>query len=318
MLVPNRHNNSGEYRYGFQGQEKDDEVKGEGNSLNYTFRMHDPRVGRFFAVDPLFREYPWNSTYAFAENSPIAGIDLEGLEFFYATNGQYLGHIGTSQQVYTADKIVTKTREITTTNGNKQIQEYQEALNGKSLDITHDKFATASNVIKHESSGDKKESLWIAHTANNAKDDNNIDWRRKNNSLYDQLTDQEYSTTPDEARTPLNDNDNGLNAIYARSAVISVLAGNSDPTGGAVLFDGSDFLKKGKSHNKFKEFSSVSIDSNHFSKYLSSQKVTPASIFSKSIETGSSFSKDGNLRRPFKLESTGAEGKTIFWKYEKK
>ena len=42
----------GSYRYGFQGQEKDDEVKGVGNSINYKYRMHDPRSGRFFAVDP--------------------------------------------------------------------------------------------------------------------------------------------------------------------------------------------------------------------------------------------------------------------------
>jgi RHS repeat-associated protein len=60
---------SGEsYRYGFQGQEKDDEVKGAGNSVNYTYRMHDPRLGRFFAVDPLAGKYPWNSVYAFSEN----------------------------------------------------------------------------------------------------------------------------------------------------------------------------------------------------------------------------------------------------------
>jgi RHS repeat-associated protein len=81
MLVPNRHGSSTAYRYGFQGQEKDDELKGEGNSLNYTFRMHDPRVGRFFAPDPLFREYPHNSVYAFSENRVIDGIELEGLEF---------------------------------------------------------------------------------------------------------------------------------------------------------------------------------------------------------------------------------------------
>jgi CHASE3 domain sensor protein len=41
MLIPGRHEASGSYRYGFQGQEKDDEIKGEGNSLNYTFRMYD-------------------------------------------------------------------------------------------------------------------------------------------------------------------------------------------------------------------------------------------------------------------------------------
>ena len=33
MLVPNRHGSSNSYRYGFQGQEKDDELKGEGNSF---------------------------------------------------------------------------------------------------------------------------------------------------------------------------------------------------------------------------------------------------------------------------------------------
>ncbi len=80
MLLPNRHQNTADYRYGFQGQEMDDEIKGEGNSLNYTFRMHDPRVGRFFAIDPLFKEYPWNSSYAFSENRLIDAIDLEGAE----------------------------------------------------------------------------------------------------------------------------------------------------------------------------------------------------------------------------------------------
>jgi len=42
--------------------------------------MHDPRVGRFFAVDPLTKKYPHNSPYAFSENRVIDGIELEGLE----------------------------------------------------------------------------------------------------------------------------------------------------------------------------------------------------------------------------------------------
>jgi RHS repeat-associated protein len=68
------------YRYGFQGQENDDEVKGGGNSVNYKYRMHDPRVGRFFAVDPLSWKYPYYSPYQFSSNSPILAIELEGLE----------------------------------------------------------------------------------------------------------------------------------------------------------------------------------------------------------------------------------------------
>ncbi len=79
-FLPNRQATDGNYRYGFQGQEQDDEVKGEGNSLNYTFRMHDPRVGRFFAVDPLFKTYPSNSPFAFSQNDVIRSIELEGLE----------------------------------------------------------------------------------------------------------------------------------------------------------------------------------------------------------------------------------------------
>ena len=71
---------SNEYRYGFQGQEMDDEIKGAGNLVNYKYRMHDTRLGRFFAVDSLFRSFPWNSTYAFSENGVTNSIELEGLE----------------------------------------------------------------------------------------------------------------------------------------------------------------------------------------------------------------------------------------------
>ena len=70
----------GSYRYGFQNQEVDNEIKGNGNSVNYKYRMHDPRVGRFFAVDPLASKYPHNSPYAFSENMVIHMIELEGLE----------------------------------------------------------------------------------------------------------------------------------------------------------------------------------------------------------------------------------------------
>jgi RHS repeat-associated protein len=81
MLMPGRHGSSGDkYSRGFQGQITDDEIKGEGNSVNYKYRMHDPRIGRFFAVDPLSDKYPHNSPYAFSENVVIDHIELEGLE----------------------------------------------------------------------------------------------------------------------------------------------------------------------------------------------------------------------------------------------
>ncbi len=73
--------NTERYKFGFQGQLLDDEIKGDGNSVNYEYRMHDPRIGRFFAIDPLASRYPWNSPYAFSENRVIDGVELEGLEW---------------------------------------------------------------------------------------------------------------------------------------------------------------------------------------------------------------------------------------------
>lgn len=91
MALPGRHGATDGYRYGFQGQEKDDEIKGEGNSINFTFRMYDPRVGRFFSADPLLHKYPWYSPYQFAGNKVIQFSELEGLEeFIRLTNKDWM------------------------------------------------------------------------------------------------------------------------------------------------------------------------------------------------------------------------------------
>jgi hypothetical protein len=52
----------------------------EGNSINYKYRVHDTRLGRFLSLDPLAPKYPHNSPYAFSENRVIDKIELEGLE----------------------------------------------------------------------------------------------------------------------------------------------------------------------------------------------------------------------------------------------
>jgi RHS repeat-associated protein len=68
------------YRFGFNGKENDNEVKGFGNQQDYGMRIYDPRVGRFLSVDPLTQEYPWYTPYQFAGNNPIRFIDLDGAE----------------------------------------------------------------------------------------------------------------------------------------------------------------------------------------------------------------------------------------------
>jgi RHS repeat-associated protein len=78
------------YRFGYNTQEKDDEISGEGNSQAFTFRIYDPRAGRFLSVDPIGKNYPHSSFYAFAENSPIQCIDLEGLEKYKVTGRSFI------------------------------------------------------------------------------------------------------------------------------------------------------------------------------------------------------------------------------------
>ncbi|MCF6185718.1 MAG: hypothetical protein L3J56_14055, partial [Bacteroidales bacterium] len=51
MLARSVNNNA--YRFGFQGQEGDNEIYGEGNLWTYKYRMEDSRLGRFFTPDPL-------------------------------------------------------------------------------------------------------------------------------------------------------------------------------------------------------------------------------------------------------------------------
>jgi RHS repeat-associated protein len=66
----------------FVGQEFDEDLGL--NLYQFKYRNHDPQIGRFIEIDPLANEYVHNSTYAYAENRPIDGIDLEGLEWYRA------------------------------------------------------------------------------------------------------------------------------------------------------------------------------------------------------------------------------------------
>ena len=66
------------YRYGFNGQEKVDEVKGNGNSYDFGARIHDPRIGRFLSLDPRMSDFPSMSPYVFAANNPIRYVDVYG------------------------------------------------------------------------------------------------------------------------------------------------------------------------------------------------------------------------------------------------
>jgi RHS repeat-associated protein len=78
MLQPGRSYNSGGYRYGFNGKENDNEVKGEGNQQDYGARIYDSRIGRWLSLDPLMKNTPALSPYNAFENSPLTLGDPDG------------------------------------------------------------------------------------------------------------------------------------------------------------------------------------------------------------------------------------------------
>jgi RHS repeat-associated protein len=75
----NRRFLSSSYRYAFNSMERDDEVKGSGNSYTTEFRQYDLRLGRWLTLDPLFSNFPWQSPYCAFDNNPIYFTDPLGL-----------------------------------------------------------------------------------------------------------------------------------------------------------------------------------------------------------------------------------------------
>ena len=65
-----------DYSYGFNGQEKDDEVAGSGNIYTAEFWQYDSRLGRRWNQDP--KPNPSISNYACFANNPIMYIDHKG------------------------------------------------------------------------------------------------------------------------------------------------------------------------------------------------------------------------------------------------
>ena len=76
----NRYSNSGSFRYGFNGKEKDNEDYGEGNIYDYGKRIFNPRLGRFLSTDPIASQFAFYSPYQYAGNKPIWATDLDGAE----------------------------------------------------------------------------------------------------------------------------------------------------------------------------------------------------------------------------------------------
>src|SRR5690606_5622373 len=67
------------YLFGFNSMPKDNEIYGpEGSGYDFGARIYDSRLGRWMAIDPLYKDYPNLSSFIFSANSPIVFKDIDG------------------------------------------------------------------------------------------------------------------------------------------------------------------------------------------------------------------------------------------------
>ena len=59
LLVGRSWEGGSEYGYGFQGFISDNEIYKNNCGYSTYFRQYDPRLGRWFSVDPKFKDAPW-------------------------------------------------------------------------------------------------------------------------------------------------------------------------------------------------------------------------------------------------------------------
>ena len=249
-LLVDEHSSSEDMPYKFNGKEMDSET----GLYYYGARYMNPVTCLWYGVDPLAEKYKEIGSYVYCADNPINLFDPDGQKFIYNAQGKFLRKEGKDNLVYIER--------------DGKLSQLIDHGNG----MTDEQFNIAAHIVDVESSDAPNESLWIAHTANNAVDDKDVNYahvrvkggpRVKNHSLYEQLNDQNYSTTPASARVAYDkDYLTSSTRTTARAGIIDALQSDIDPTHGATLWDGTDFATKGLSHPKFRQYNKITIPDN--------------------------------------------------------
>ena len=79
-------------QYRYNGKERDTLT----GWYEYGFRWYIDGIGRFTGVDPIADRFAHVSVYNYAENRPVDGIDLHGLQYFNSTSSVGVAALSTS------------------------------------------------------------------------------------------------------------------------------------------------------------------------------------------------------------------------------
>lgn len=148
------------YKYGFNGKEKDDEIKGGGNSYDFGDRIYDSRLGKWLSLDPLQAKFPMLSPYTFVANNPIFYIDPDGRD---------IGVSVTKNKDGSTTVVLTINAKMVNMSSNKTVGMMSSLISAIEADvyqvykdITHDSpvgkvhFSVSINITEAKSLNDVK------------------------------------------------------------------------------------------------------------------------------------------------------------------
>jgi len=221
------------YRYGFNGKENDNEVKGEGNQQDYGLRIYDPRLGRFLSVDPLGNQYPWNSVYSYAEGDPINYIDLDGGEKPATTAAATVGIVGDPIIKQVTKTVIEKGTDLAVDATGKMIkQSVKESLGKRAINWLGSTAGKAGGLFVYfmlssfETNGG--ENGWI-------KDQQ---LRRMQQQPQPQLQPQPQPRfNPREKPSPEDDGEQGF-YVYKTASTDKIRTGIVDKSAGSIPYYG--------------------------------------------------------------------------------
>lgn len=179
----------------------------------------------------------------------VTDITVEG--YFYTEDGEYAGKYGKSEKCYAVNEI----------------KEKYKVQNVIDLKINHDNFTFIPGVLIHEDSSSFESLAILTQTTFNAvkiKKGDSITIEEQAKYAV-KLLKSDYSSVPN--KTALKD-DNDKESKLARKALIHVLTGGNDYSNGCIVWDGVDFVLKGKKHNKSALEGGISITKEMWKSFL--------------------------------------------------
>jgi len=278
-------------KYQYNGKEFNDELGL--NYLDYHARNYDPIIGRFNSVDPHAENYTPLSPYVYCANSPIIYVDPDGRDFYYSTNGDYLGKDNKeTQNVYVSKEGTYRKCD----DGNYKMANtgLTQLKLGDGTAVTHDQFKDLAGTVMGEM--DKKE-----YTANEAAGIYSVFENRaktEGNNEYDQA--QTGGVYGYKIKDNIDKKDYAAKAKVAREGMMKAMTNSTDYSNGAYFWQGRDFYLDGYNANSnYYDVGFKFTDPNHDFKGLG-DKVS------------------GKKAYDYVYNSTGFEGRTTFMKYDDK